>query len=196
MYFAHIILAIALIPQSPSPVAATPRIPPADCSAEPSSCSEFNQMLAANDPDFTDLQAKVRTTYVCFEQRECFTLSFDNPRERNDPKATSEEQDGLMLFQAFADGVERENKSLFFTWVLNETETHGSPWENEKNHSYIDDREVTFVFDFTNINKTTTRRTIKIRRSTLRFADTLLAPEAKSGSQYENLTGDCIIYPR
>jgi hypothetical protein len=197
MYLAYIILAVLIMPQSQAPSSSTatsPKIPPADCSIEPGSCAMFNQMLAANDEDFAGLQVKENTTYVCFERQEFFAISFNNPAERRNPNV-AEQQGGFMLFQSYADGVSRDNKSLFFTWYLNRSETHGSP-DDENNDSYIDDREVTFVYDFSNIAKAVTTRTIKIRRSTLRFADTFLTPDAKGDSRYASLTGDCIVYPR
>lgn len=122
-------------------------------------------------------------------------LSFNNPAERRDPNVAEKQPARLVLFQSYADGVEREHKSLLFTWYLNRSETHASPDDDEKNDSYLDSREVTFVFQFTNIAKGTTTRTIKIRRSTLRFTDDFLTSDDKNG-RYENRTGYCTVYPK
>ena len=193
----HLVLFVmaAVLAAQHSSTTTGPTIPPADCSGQPGSCAMFNEMLAAKDEDFSGFQSKDFTTYVCFERQEFFALSFNNPAQPRDPKVAEKQPARLVLFQSYGDGVEREHQSQLFTWYLNQSETHASPDNDETNDSYIDSREVTFVFHFTNIAKGTTTRTIKIRRSTLRFADDSLTSDDKNG-RYENCTGYCTVYPK
>jgi hypothetical protein len=170
------------------------------------SCHMFNEMLAAKDNEFDDLQSANNTFYVCFEDNQFFVLKFRNPvqsrwkhaaqpSKRSQGSDPNEHQEGSMTFKSFVNGIEDEIQIRSIDWTRlyeDDSSDYGKSLRYDYPDAKIDSSEVSL-----DIARSKTTRTITIRRSTLRFVDHFFSTSEKNGENDSfDKTGYCSAYPK
>jgi hypothetical protein len=185
------------------------------------SCRMFNDMLAARDEDFKNLQSKERTSYVCFEDGGFFVLQYTNPLEDRWKKTKEdervEEQTGMMIFKSFSDtGISDDKGIAFPRWrrfsgIVTASQPNRPPIKKERDaflaeaergiakEGSVSTTEIEFDrgcdtgFECDNGRKAS--RMVTIRRSTALFEDHIqIQKDGKPLDSYSK--GLCSVYPK
>ena len=145
-------------------------------------------MITAADPDIISA-TQSRTAIACFRDYadKFFIVAYSVPMYDVEFRPTKIEgwlqAYGTAIFSSYADGNSDDYRLVRGSWSKSKDDAIGEAmFESFKGppqmmQVQITPSEIGLAFQFQNLANTTTSRTIQIRRSTLRYSDTLDAPD-------------------
>ncbi len=151
-------------------------------------CGSLNEMIVAQDKEVTDV-VQSGTAIACFRDFEdkFFIVSFSAPSSKEQflpSKGGLVEMYGMAAFREFERGTSKNSLLSAGTWrKLPADEVENAWFESNKNSrlgALIHSAEIELSYAFSNVGGTATTDVITIRRSTLRFSETLEAPQVEA----------------
>jgi hypothetical protein len=147
-------------------------------------CKSYNEMVEKKDKEIVSLLNG--TPIVCFNQTEdafhLFSFTPPQPQRYLTGKSPSEPAtaDGFLIHTAYEDGVQVDQEMIAGKWHKFSFEDQptfvSSPGQSVE--ASISDSELDLTEKFENVMHTNSTRTIRVRRSTLRFVLETIAPDS------------------
>ena len=142
-------------------------------------CTSYNEMITVRDKELMNTLTHQEDTFVCFKpsQDMFFLLSYSTPRYESFVKAgtgSTYEALGPLFFATYKTGVLDEGHMIAGKWVKLSRDAQVPLFQpvSVTETGTISDVEVGIEYQFTNLSHMTTRYSVYVRRSTLRYAET------------------------
>lgn len=161
------------------------------------SCGSFNEMVEGNDKDLLSAIQGFDHAFVCFRTDEdtFIVVSISMPYPLTFHKSATDKNlstaYGRVRYKRYKDGISDYIRFAPGSWVRSEGISDSfETKEGAPVSAFMDDDELSISFKYPNIVKTTSDYTLTIRRSTLRFTETVYVKETKpSKPDYKSSDG-------
>src|SRR5882762_11174254 len=136
-------------------------------------CKSYNDMVTKNDSDVLS-QVTADESFVCFRPADdvFFVLSYRFPGPAAFTIKTAGEVNqarGLIFYGRFKEGQREESKLAVGTWLSDTGMFMAAPKTGPS--ATVIESEITYSYDYQNVKNNTIYYTLRIRKSTLRFAE-------------------------